>query len=203
MLSMGTSLPSLTASSSRLGLGPSLPPLLPQPAPGRMPYPPHYAPPSIARSTATAQGQFSSSHRPPSFPSTVQQPPIIPHCGPQASGTMYGYAPSGHPGVPYPSSDYPNPMFPRRYVASQQYTNQTAGHYGAPPLQLPPMRPTPPGTNIDPATAQRQHHFQPQLEHYGQPASSRVPVSQPVEDSDERNSKRPRMDIRGILGPRE
>ena len=203
MLSIGTSLPPLSASSGRHGHGPSLPPLLPQPAPGHIPYPPQYAPPSVSRSTATAQGQFSSSHRPLSFPPTTQQPPIIPQCGPQASGSMYGYAPSGHPGVAYPGSDYPNPMFPRRPVASQQYTNPQAGNYGAPAFQLPPMRPAPPGTSIDPTVAQRQHHFQPQIEQYGQLASSRVPASQPGGDSDERNPKRPRMDIRGILDPRE
>lgn len=202
-MSSSMSLPPLGASSGRHGTGPSLPPLLPQPAPARMPYPSPYARPSIAQSTATAQGQFSSSHRPLSFPPTAQQAPMIPQCGPQEPGPMYGFATARHHGIAYPSSDYPNPLFPRRPVASQQYPNPTAGDYGAPPLQLPPIRPAPPGTNIDPAVAQQQRHFQPHLEQYGQPASSRVPASHSGGDSEERNLKRPKMDIRGILGPRE
>lgn len=197
------SLPPLGASSGRHGTGPSLPPLLPQPAPTRMLYPSPYAKPSIAQSTATAQGQFSSSYRPLSLPPTVHQAPIIPQCGPQAPGPMYSYANTGHSRVAYSSSDYPNPLLPRRPVGSQQYSNPTGGNYEAPPFQLPPIRPAPLGTNIDPAIAQHQRHFQPQLEQYGQSASSRVPASQSGGDSDERSLKRPKMDIRGILGPRE
>lgn len=202
-MSSGMSLPPLSSSSGRHGPGPNLPPLLPQPTPARMPYPPPYAQPSIAQSTATAQGQFSSSQRPLSFPPTNQQAPMIPQCGPPSSGPMYGYSPVEHARATYSSPDYPNPLFPRRTLASQQYTIPAAGNYGAPALQLPPILPAPPRTTIAPAIAQQQRSFQPQLEQHGRPGFPRAPASQFGDDSDERDPKRPKMDIRGILGPRE
>ncbi|KAK5955792.1 hypothetical protein OHC33_003433 [Knufia fluminis] len=206
MMSGGMSLPPLGSSSGRHGPGPSLPPLLPTPTPGRMLYPSPYGQPSIAQSTATARGQFSSSQRPLSFPSTSstnQQAHMAPQAVAPAQGPMYGYANTGQPGMPYPSSDYPNPLFPRRPVAPHSYSHPAAGHYGMPQLQLPPILPAPPGINVDPAIAQQQRHFQPQHVPYGQPASSRPAASQPGRGSEERDPKRPKMDIQGILGPRE
>ena len=196
------SLPPLGAPAGRLGPGPNLPPLLPQPTTARMPYPPPYAQPSIAHSTATAQGRFSSSHRPPSFPSTVLQPHMI-HQAPPPQGPAYGYAPTGHQGPVYSSSEYPNPLFPRRPLTSQPYTNPPQGTYGSAPYQLPPILPAPPGTNIDPAIAQQQRHFPMQPEQPSQQFLPRPSALQPGDGTEDRDPKRPKMDIKGILGPRE
>lgn len=193
LASTGISLPPLGVSSGRLGPGSGLVPLLPTPTNSRLPFPP-YAAPSIAPSHAIAHGHFAT--RPPVFPSIHQSAMQLPSTGPPQS---YGYAIDQG----LPSSQYPNPLFPRRSVPSQMPYGVQQGNYGGNPFQLPPILPAPPGTTMDPAIAQQQRYFQP-----SSMLHSQFPLSQPAttqaegsRESGERESKRPRMDIKGILGP--
>lgn len=187
------SLPPLGVSSGRLGPGSGLVPLLPTPTSSRLPFP-AYAAPSIASSHAIAHGHFAT--RPPSFP-PIHQPALqLPSTGPSLS---YGYATDQG----LPSSQYSNPLFPRRPVPSPIPYNAQQGNYGPNPFQLPPILPAPPGTTVDPAIAQQQRYSQPPSLLYSQYPPSRPATTQPEarRESGERESKRPKMDIQGILGP--
>lgn len=188
------SLPPLGASSGRTGPGPSLVPLLPTPTSARLPFPP-YAAPSIAPSHAVAQGHFAT--RPPVFPPIQQSTAQLPSTGPMQH---YGY--SADQGLP--SAQYSNPLFPRRPIPSQMPFGPQHGNYGGNPFQLPPILPAPPGTTIDPAIAQQQRHTQPPGMLYSQFPPPPRPATTQAEgrsESGEREAKRPKMDIQGILGP--
>lgn len=187
------SLPPLGA-PSRIGPGSGLVPLLPTPTPARFPFPP-YAAASTAPSLAVAQGHFATATRPPSFP-PIHQAALLPSTNPQQP---YGYA--NDPGLPI--TQYSNPLFPRRPVPSQTPYGSQPGNYGPNPFQLPPILPAPPGTNMDPAIAQQQRYSQPPTMPYSQYPPSRPVTTQPEgrRESGERESKRPKMDIQGILGP--
>lgn len=178
-------------------------PLLPTPTPSRIPYAPSYAPPSIAQSSATAQGQFSSLQRPLSFPPARQQIQQTPQGGPSMPTSAYGYNPSMQSMQTYQAPDYSTSLFPRRLGASQPLMNPVSTSYGPPPLQLPPILPAPPNTNIDPAMAQQHRYSIPQGSQQDQLSSARLPTAQSSMESNERDSKRPKMDMRNILGPRE
>lgn len=202
LTSGGISLPPLGASSGRTGPASGLVPLLPTPTPpARLPFP-TYAAPSIAPSHAIAQGHFAT--RPPAFPHTQQT------AGQLLSGASMGTIPQyGYPihglasDAGMPASQYSNPLFPRRPMASQSSANPQQINYGGAPFQLPPILPAPAGTTMVPAIAQQQRHSQPLGGLYGQTPSSRPVTAQSDgrSESGEREPKRPRMDIRGILGP--
>lgn len=193
LASQGLSLPPLGASSGRLAPGSGLVPLLPTPTSSRLPFPP-YAAPSIAPSHAIAHGHFAT--RPPVFP-PIHQPALqLPSTGPPPS---YGYA--SDQGLP--SSQYSNPLFPRRSVPSQVPYATQQGNYGGNPFQLPPILPAPPGTTVDPAIAQQQRYSHPPNMLYSHFPPPRPAATQPEgrRESGEREAKRPKMDIKGILGP--
>lgn len=196
-------MPSLGSSSGRAGQNPSLVPILPTPTPSRMHYAPTYAAPSVAQSSIQAQAQFDGSQRPASFPQARQAVPNITQISAGHQGAPYAYLNQAHASTGYPAQDYTTPLWPRRHVPSQTTTNPTASNYGAPPFQLPPIRPAPPGTNMDPALAQQQRHLQPQGIMFGQPTFSNTSITQPPATSEERSAKRPKMDMRNILSPRE
>lgn len=198
----GVTLPPL-GGSNRTGSGSGLVPLLPTPTPSRVPYAPSYAPPSIAQSSATAHGSFSSSHRPLSFPHAQPQITQTSQIGPSMSAPSYGYTAAPQPMQTYPTSDYPTPLFPRRIDPSQPFANPPTPGYGIAPLQLPPILPAPPGTNIDPAMAQQNRYSLLQGMQHAQSAPPRAPLTQTTSESEERDAKRPKMDMRNILGPRE
>lgn len=100
--------------------------------------------------------------------------------------------------------EYPTPLFPRRGMPSQTAA-EPMGYYGPPPVQLPPILPAPATTNMDPAMAQQQQRQYQSLEMpYGQQQlGPRYATTQPTDSSDERDPKRPKMDMRNILGPRD
>lgn len=193
--------------------GSGLVPLLPTPTPVRSIYPTPYAPPSIAPSSATAHGQFT---RPMSFPPNRPHVPNLHHGGPPAQ-PQYGYMPSSRPNpMETQHPHYPNPLFPRQPVMQQLPPDPNPGSYGLTPgpttgpyspnfLQLPPIRPAAPSTTTDPTMAQQQQPRHPQQQRtlYGQPAYSMNPMSQSSHSqTEERDPKRPRMDIERVLGPR-
>lgn len=163
-------------------------------------FPPMYASASISPSHATAAGTFTSPTRqyPPLGMSIPGQAPASysPRQSGSAMSTMAGYAyPYPHPGQMGPPTQmtYSNPIFPRPTGAGS-YSSETLPPFGGPAtLQLPPIRPAPTGP-IDPAITQQsqQQTQQPPQQAEG----SRDDGTQ------ERDPKRPKMDIQGILGPK-
>lgn len=205
VLSSAISLPPLTSPSGRIGTASGYVPLLPTPTGQRAPYGPSYAASTVAQSSAMASGQFAGSQRPVSFPPSFSHMGHIPP-GTSHAQTPYSFAGQAPPPAEYTSTEYPNPLFPRRPALPPQPSHQSHGPYGGPPLQLPPILPAPPRMNMDPAIAQQQqqHYFQPQYPPYEQVVQSGpTQTTQPRRSTEERDPKRPRMDIQGILGPRE
>lgn len=156
-----------------------------------------YAAPSVAPSpmTATATG-FSYSTRPQSTSSNIStQPPspYIAHPGylsqglPRQSQSFTGY--SYHPVEMPPNTQalYPSPIFPREQMAQ---TVHGEGQYHA-GLQLPPIRPSQ-RSPVDPTMLQQTNPAQ----------TSQHQDPSRRQGSGERDPKRPKMDIQGILGPR-
>ena len=138
---------------------------------------PVYAQPSVSPSQTTAMGSFVHPSRPFMGPSMQMAQP-------QSSYGSYGYmSPQQQMGMQ--QQPYSNPIFPREPLPSPQ---GTAMGYGS-SLQLPPIRPAPERSPIDPALAQQQQ-MQPQGQ-LGSGGTTRQP-----------DPKRPKMDIQGILGPR-
>ncbi len=138
---------------------------------------PMYAQPSISPSQATAMGSFipPRSYMGPSMP--VAQP-LSPYTG------GYGYiSPQEQMGMPQQA--YSNPIFPREPLPPPQGSSMGYGSS----LQLPPIRPAPERSPIDPALGQQQQML-PQ-DQSGSSGTTRQP-----------DPKRPKMDIQGILGPR-
>jgi hypothetical protein len=146
---------------------------------------PQYAPPSVQPSSAMTMETFvpSRSYIGSSMP--IAQPP-----SPYGSG--YGYVPAQEQ-MAMPPQTYSNPIFPPREVRSE--AQQPSLGY-ADSLQLPPIRPALTERNpIDTLLAQQQ-----QPSRLPQPASkSQEGTSGTVRQPD---PKRPKMDIQGILGPR-
>jgi len=197
----GHSLPPIAASASRVAPGSGFVPLRPTPLLAR--YQPSYAAPSIAQSSVTAQGQFSSFQGPPTFP--PMRPPILNFAqGSRPGAGHYGYMTTNGPsGIEPASSQYPNPLFSRQPIHQQLPPPGAPGAYNPNTVQLPPILPAPPGASMGPAGAQQQRHFQPQLPMYGNHPSQMAPRAQPARgEADERDPKRPRMDIQRVLGPR-
>lgn len=198
-------LPALGSGAARTGIPGSTayPPLLPQPTPPRFSYPSAYAPPSIGHSPALALGQMASARDLPRIPqnhSTSESPYTMP----AGASPQYGYyQPQGMASQPYPGA-----IFPRSSTSQQIPTDAPSGYYGTSSLQLPPILPAPAGSSMRPALAQQhqypqtmgQSHQQssPHEQHYGQGAQQQSRASE-----QERDFKRPKMDIQGILGPRE
>ncbi|KAK5210926.1 hypothetical protein LTR99_004554 [Exophiala xenobiotica] len=161
---------------------------------------PMYAPASISPSPATAAGTFTSPTRqypplgmsipgqaPPSYSPRHSDPPMR-----GVGGYVYPYPHQGQMGPP-PQMTYSNPIFPRP-TGMGSYSNETLPPFGGQAsLQLPPIRPAPTGP-IDPAITQQ---TQQQMQQTPQQAEdSRDDGTQ------ERDPKRPKMDIQGILGPK-
>lgn len=155
------------------------------------PYP-TYGTPTISPNPTTAIGQFIPSSQ--GYPTgqgmvTTQSPSAYMHqAGPYGGGYSY-FAPSqqemGYP----PSQQYANPIFPRSQLPPPQ-PEVTMGMAGPSSLQLPPIRPAPERTSIDPALAQ-QH-----------PSGTSPQAARTIGSTRQPDPKRPKMDIQGILGPR-
>jgi hypothetical protein len=126
-------------------------------------------------------------------PGSSQQPlrSNIPYAGGYGGFAQF----QGQMGPP-PQFPYGNPTFPRPTAS------QAAPSEALPPLQtqtalqLPPIRPAAFGAPIDPALAAQEYR---QSE---QPPSGSDQVGKD-DGTQEPDSKRPKMDIQGILGPRE
>lgn len=207
------SLPPIGSSSGRSGQVPNLVPLLPTPTPSRLPYGPSYAAPSIAQSSATASGQFSQ--RPFASFQMGRQPMMnfpqyqAPNNTPQYGYTVqeqipqqYRYAqPEQSPNM-YQSQEYPTPLFSRRPVPSQPLIEPTMTGYST-PLQLPPILPAPGTPGLEQAVAQQQRQYQTHNMSYGHHNMQGLASMHGESEGDERDPKRPKMDMRNILGPRE
>jgi hypothetical protein len=151
-----------------------------------------YAQPSISPSPATAAGTFvpslqyqggqtQSSYSPPQSESAYRS--IAPYSG------GYNYPPPPGSMGPPAQMPYSNPIFPR---SSPRSGERLPPMQDPSSLQLPPIRPAPPGP-IDPAITQPSPQ-QPQ------PAQTAAPEKD--DGTQEPDPKRPKMDIQGILGPR-
>ena len=147
----------------------------PQWRPGQ-PYQP-YSAPTISPSAATAMGTFAPASRAYPGQMAISQAPYMQ----PPYGSSYGYFPGQEVG--YPESQYANPIFPRSQLPHPQ-AEAAMGMQVSSSLQLPPIRPAPERSPIDPALAQQR------------------PSSSGSRDMRRPDSKRPRMDIQGILGPK-
>lgn len=158
-----------------------------------------YAAPSIGPSSAIATGQFipprnygQGQQLPPQPPSPYTQTaagparPIAPY--PQS----YGY-PTADPMRPPTTQIYSTPLFPRNQLPPP-HPDPASSAAGAPSLQLPPIRPAAQRSSIDPMLTQPEPRYAQQPSSHDQREGSGA-TRQP-------DSKRPKMDIQGILGPK-
>jgi hypothetical protein len=185
-----------------------------------------YAPPSVSSSQTTVSGTTytPSTQRPPSSSSSLpsSQPPSpyyqTPSAGTSPEGQLQvtrGY-PGGYGGQTpaqefYPPSTgpYSVSLFPRPGPQQQAPFEVPASVYTpqqsiAPELQLPPIRPAPPGSYTNPAMAQQQQRrAQQQQQQQQQERDSRAP-GRPGDNGTTRqpDSKRPRMSLGNIVNPR-
>jgi hypothetical protein len=183
--------------------------LRPSPSPHSL-----YATPNISQSPVTAVGTIippgrrytldvSSASTQPSTAYAIP-PTYSPHGAEQLGPSVPQYA-SGYPypqqGLMMPPSQphYPYPIFPRGPTHSGMPGDAPLSMYGTASLQLPPIRPAP-QRSFEPAMAQQQRQAQ-QLQHQQQ---RQVQESSQRSDDGTRlpDPKRPRMDIKGILHPR-
>ena len=168
------------------------------------PFPPMYATPSVSPSHATAVGTFVPSPQPyPMGPGSIpsQSPTSYGHSPPDSSlrpissySNPYNFPPLQGPMGPPP---YSNPIFPRTTTSSSMSSEPLPSLEGSASLQLPPIRTSPSNISpIDPAISEPQYR----------PAVHQSPRrEQPNRDdgTQEPEPKRPKMDIQGILGPRD
>lgn len=183
----------------------SYPPIRPLHSPyGRgPPYPTMYAPPSVSPSHATAVGTFVPSSQPYSVgPGSIsaQSPASYSHSPPESSlrpmssySSPYNFPPlQGQMGPP----TYSNPIFPRS--GSSSMPGEPLPSLGASTsFSLPPIRTSPSGIGpIDPAISEPQYR-------QGIPQSARQEQPNKDDGTREPDPKRPKMDIQGILGPRD
>ena len=179
-----------------------------------------YAPPSVNSSFATAAATTysPSAQRPSSSSSLPSSQPLSPYYQTPSAGTSpegqsqrapgYGGGYGGHTSTQeiYPPStgSYTVSLFPR--PSAQQYgpfeapaSVYTPQRSIAPELQLPPIRPAPPGTYTNPAMAQQQERQAQQQ----QERESRAP-GRPNDNGTTRqpDPKRPRMSLGNIVNPR-
>ena len=152
---------------------------------------PMYAQPSIQPSPATAMGTFIPSPRQYGQPMMGTQPPspyidAPRHFGPYQGGYSYT-SPQDQMGMPPPHL-YSSPIFPRDQLPETGPSMMRPSS-----LQLPPIRPAPERSPIDPALVQS-----------GPPSQEQSPQDQGLGTGTTRrpDPKRPRMDIQGILGPK-
>ncbi|ERF71514.1 hypothetical protein EPUS_00503 [Endocarpon pusillum Z07020] len=181
-----------------------------------------YAPPSVGSSYATASGTTynPAAQRPPSSSSSLpsSQPPSpyyqTPSAGrspeqqfPRGRGYRGSYSGQASPQEFYPpiTGSYNVSLFPRTSVQQQGLFEVPASLYTpqqsiAPELQLPPIRPAPPGAYTDPAMAQQQQR-QAQQQH--QEREGRA-AGRPGDNGTTRqpDPKRPRMSLGNIVNPR-
>ena len=154
---------------------------------------PMYAPPSISPSPAMAIGTFVPSTRPyPAGPMSI-------------SGQLSSYSPSYSSGHNYQLSQgsmgppsqftYSNPIFPRPPASSPLPPETLPPMQDPSNLQLPPIRPAPfsPGL-IDPSISQQPARSQSRQ-------SGRSEQDSRDDGTQERDSKRPKMDIQSIIKP--
>ncbi|KIX04403.1 uncharacterized protein Z518_05271 [Rhinocladiella mackenziei CBS 650.93] len=162
-----------------------------------------YAQPSISPSSETAAGTFvpsSRQYQTGPTPLSAQSPSSYSPAQSEASIRSitsytggYTYPPQGQMGPPS-QLPYSNPIFPRRPTPSSLPTESLPPLQSPSALQLPPIRRSPPGP-IDPAIAQQPpQHTQ---------ESPRTDQESRDDGTKEPDPKRPKMDIQGILGPRE
>jgi hypothetical protein len=159
---------------------------------GAPPFLPTPAQPSISASYQSAAGVFT----PASSGLYPGRPPLLPGPLPMQYGMQpdigrYGpytnYFNPAMQGPPPQHQELRNPIFPREPA---RLPSQMAPSMQSPStVQLPPILPAP----IDPRIAQ-----QSQLR---MPPTSQITQARRVEESEERQAKRPKMDIQGILGP--
>ncbi|KAJ9613395.1 hypothetical protein H2200_003337 [Cladophialophora chaetospira] len=180
--------------SSYTPILPSLTPWIPRSQQGPPSYYPSPAQPSISPSLATAEGTFIPSStgqygRPmlqPASPYGSRADPSL-----HATGyTSYNYPPpQGQMGRPY----YSNPIFPPHPPTTLPPEHLAPLHTST-ALQLPPIQYQAPSGLIDPAIVQQQRppsRSSPQGEHESRSDGTQEP-----------GAKRPKMDIKGILDPR-
>lgn len=183
------------------------PPIRPlqTPYPRGPPFPAMYAPPSVSPSHATAAGTFVPSSQPyggGSASISAQPPTPYSNSPPETSlrpmttySSSYNFPP--YQGQMGPPTSYSNPIFPRTLTSPSITGESLPPIEGSVGLQLPPIRTSPPGVGpIDPAISEPQYR----------PGVQRSPREEPANRDDgtqEPDPKRPRMDIQGILGPRD
>lgn len=170
------------------------------------PFPAMYAQPSVSPSHATAVGTFVPSSQSYSVvgPGSIsaQSPASYNNSSPESSmrpmttySSPYSFPPfQSHMGPP---TSYSNPIFPRTLTTSSMPGESLSTLEGPAGLQLPPIRTSPLGVGpIDPAISEPPYR-------QGVQRSPREEQPNRDEGTREPDPKRPRMDIRGILGPRD
>lgn len=180
-----------------------------------------YAPPSGGSNYGRVSGTSSNppaQHAPSSSSSLAPPRPPSPQYQTPSTGTGsegarpsgrgysggYGHRPPRQELYPSSNSPYSASLFPPPSMMQQASFETAASAYTpqqsiAPELQLPPIRPAPPGGYTNPAMAQ---HQQRQAQHQ-QERDSRVP-GRPGDNAMARQSesKRPRMSLGNIVNPR-
>jgi hypothetical protein len=184
-----------------------------------------YAPPSVSPSYATASGTTYNppAQRPPSSSSSLpsSQPPS-PYYQTPSLGTSpevplqvgrgyvggYGHQIPTQEFYPPSTGPYHVSLFPRPTAQQQAPFEAPASAYApqqsiAPELQLPPIRPAPPGTYTNPAMAQQQQRQAQQQQQQQQEQEGRA-TGRPSDNGTTRqpDPKRPRMSLGNIVNPR-
>jgi hypothetical protein len=179
-----------------------------------------YAPPSVSSSYATVSGTTytPAARRPASSSSSLysSQPPS-PHYQTPSAGTSpegpyqstrgyrgdYGFQTPTQDFHPQSTGPYNVSLFPRSSAQQQAPFEAPASVYApqqsiAPELQLPPIRPAPPGAYTNPAMAQQQQRQAQQQ----QERDTRAPGRPSDNGTRQPDPKRPRMSLGNIVNPR-
>ncbi|RVX67655.1 hypothetical protein B0A52_08184 [Exophiala mesophila] len=180
------------------------PPLRPHPLHSqRVPFPPiMYAPPSVSPTHITATGTFTSpTPQYSSGPTSIGQapgsyhPPQTDPLRPLSSYSGMSNYPPLHNQIPPHQTHYSNPIFSRPSLPQSSVGDSLPPLHGPGSLQLPPIRQSAPIGPIDPAISEQQNRPQSQQSTRGEQGRR--------DRSQEPQAKRPKMDIQGILGPRD
>lgn len=154
---------------------------------------PTYGAPTISPSQASAIGTFipsSQGYGSGHGMGMSQSPSAYMHHAASYPTAGYSFYQPSQPDMGYGASQhYANPIFPRSQLPHPQ-PEVTMGMAGPSSLQLPPIRPAAERTSIDPALAQ-QH-----------PSGASPQDPRMLGSTRQPDPKRPKMDIQGILGPR-
>ena len=183
---------------------------------GRSMYPPGpsyssmYAQPTLAPSGTTVMGTMTPMDRmsyqgqaahpqqayPMQSPIGYGTPAFETYQQPHSAARNYPAYLSQQQYNPAPQANYNYPSFQRPAAVPPIPEEGPVGLYGNSSLQLPPIRPAPQGQIVEPAMAQQQRQSHAQGQYY--PSEQRSEQG----SSERPDPKRPRMDIRGILDPR-